>query len=231
MDTCSACAAELPVGAKYCSACGAAVVHAGARGDPSAPEAGSSFESACPREDAAAAGPSLPAEGASPFGAAPSYGAPSTYDAPHYGAPSPYGAPSYGTLPPYWQPPAADWRAAPSAAPYASGASGMASPAPLAGHWPPPATPQSGATAPGIGVAGFILAVLGVFTSGVTCLVGLPLSVVGYVQARREGRPSGLCLAGIIISAVGIAILVAAVIFMLVALAPLTEVAPNPYTY
>jgi hypothetical protein len=80
-------------------------------------------------------------------------------------------------------------------------------------------------------MAGFILAVLGVFTSGVTCLVGLPLSIAGYVQARREGRPSGLCLAGIVISAVGIAILVGVVILMLVALAPLTEVTPNPYTY
>jgi len=47
--------------------------------------------------------------------------------------------------------------------------------------------------APGIGVAGFVLSILGVPA------VGIVLSWVGYAQASREGRRTGLCLAGIII--------------------------------
>ena len=48
-------------------------------------------------------------------------------------------------------------------------------------------------SAPGIGVAGFVLSILGVPA------VGIVLSWVGYAQASREGRRTGLCLAGIII--------------------------------
>jgi hypothetical protein len=71
---------------------------------------------------------------------------------------------------------------------------------------PPPPAPASWAAndreqhvpgqvlgTPGIGIAGFILSLLGI------SLVGIVLSWVGYSQARREGRPKGLCLAGIII--------------------------------
>jgi hypothetical protein len=46
--------------------------------------------------------------------------------------------------------------------------------------------------APGIGVAGFVLSLLGASP------IGIVLSWVGYAQAKREGRQSGLCLAGII---------------------------------
>ena len=53
---------------------------------------------------------------------------------------------------------------------------------------------------PGIGIAGFVLSLLGV------SLIGLILSWIGYREAKREGRPSGLSLAGIIIGAVGLAI-------------------------
>lgn len=47
--------------------------------------------------------------------------------------------------------------------------------------------------APGIGVAGFVLSLLGI------SLIGIILSWIGYAKAKREGRPRGLCLAGIII--------------------------------
>ena len=46
---------------------------------------------------------------------------------------------------------------------------------------------------PGIGIAGFVLSLLGV------SLLGIILSWVGYAKAKREGRPAGLCKAGIII--------------------------------
>jgi multisubunit Na+/H+ antiporter MnhB subunit len=55
---------------------------------------------------------------------------------------------------------------------------------------------QPAAGTPGIGIAGFVLSILGF------SIIGLVLSWVGYAQAKREGRPSGLCLAGIIIGAV-----------------------------
>lgn len=49
------------------------------------------------------------------------------------------------------------------------------------------------AGAPGLGIAGFILSLLGI------SLLGLILSWIGLAQARREGRPTGMCMAGIII--------------------------------
>jgi len=67
------------------------------------------------------------------------------------------------------------------------GAGGIAQ---AAGH-----TAPSGLGAPGIGVAGFVLSLLGV------ALLGLILSWVGLAKARRENRPTGLCVAGIVIGA------------------------------
>jgi len=54
--------------------------------------------------------------------------------------------------------------------------------------------------APGIGVAGFVLSLLGV------ALLGLILSWAGLAKARRENRPTGLCVAGIVIGAAWMAI-------------------------
>lgn len=66
-----------------------------------------------------------------------------------------------------------------------------------AGAPPPLSSMQTAAThspgAPGIGVAGFVLSLLGI------SLIGIILSWIGYAKAKREGRPRGLCLAGIII--------------------------------
>ena len=62
----------------------------------------------------------------------------------------------------------------------------------------PAATNSLGA--PGIGVAGFVLSLLGI------SLIGIILSWIGYAKAKREGRPRGLCLAGIIIGFAWLAI-------------------------
>lgn len=59
-----------------------------------------------------------------------------------------------------------------------------------------PATKPQGA--PGIGVAGFVCVLVGLFVPLVG-IVGLVLSIVGYRQAKREDRPSGLALAGMVI--------------------------------
>ena len=55
---------------------------------------------------------------------------------------------------------------------------------------------------PGIGIAGFVCALFGVFVP-FAGIVGLILSVVGYTQAKRESRPYGLALAGLIIGIIG----------------------------
>ena len=69
---------------------------------------------------------------------------------------------------------------------------------------PPSSSMQAAATysprAPGIGVAGFVLSLLGI------SLIGIILSWIGYAKAKREGRPRGLCLAGIIIGFAWLAI-------------------------
>jgi hypothetical protein len=68
---------------------------------------------------------------------------------------------------------------------------------------------------PGVGVAGFVLVLVGLVVPFVG-LIGFILSIVGYRQARREGLSTGLSLAGMIIgaiaTAIGILILVAIVI-------------------
>ena len=65
------------------------------------------------------------------------------------------------------------------------------------------ATSQGGDLgAPGIGVAGFVLSLLGV------TVIGIILSWVGLAQARREGRPAGLCIAGIVIGFIWVGIIV-----------------------
>lgn len=102
---------------------------------------------------------------------------------------------------------------------------------PPAGTYAPPLIRPAQPGVPGVGLAGFILAILGIATAGVTCLVGLPLSCAGYWQAKREGRPVGLCVAGIVMSAIGVVVVISIVILVIVALLALPETAPNPYTY
>jgi hypothetical protein len=79
------------------------------------------------------------------------------------------------------------------------------------------AASQPAAGIPGIGIAGFVLSVLGV------SVLGLILSWVGYAQARREERPSGLCLAGIIIGAAGLVVTVVIVVIIMSAAAAVSH--------
>lgn len=57
------------------------------------------------------------------------------------------------------------------------------------------------ARAPNIGVAGFVLAVVGIFLPPLG-VVGLVLAVLGYAQAKRSNLPSRLCLAGVILGTI-----------------------------
>ena len=74
----------------------------------------------------------------------------------------------------------------------------------------PPYPPAVGLGTPGIGIAGFIVSLLGF------SLIGIILSWIGYSQAKREGRPKGLCVAGIVIGFVWLLIAVVVVLFMVV---------------
>lgn len=65
--------------------------------------------------------------------------------------------------------------------------------------------------APGVGIAGFILSLIGF------SVLGIILSWVGLSQARRDGRPTGLCVAGIIIGFVWLAISIILVIITVAA--------------
>ena len=68
--------------------------------------------------------------------------------------------------------------------------------------------------APGIGVAGFVCVIIGLFVP-VIGIVGLVLSILGYRQAKREDRPHGLALAGMII---GIVATVASLVLLAIAI-------------
>ena len=54
---------------------------------------------------------------------------------------------------------------------------------------------------PGIGVAGFILVIIGLIVPFVG-LIGFIMSIVGYRQAKREGLSTVLSLAGLIVGAI-----------------------------
>ena len=56
------------------------------------------------------------------------------------------------------------------------------------------APPMSGPGAPGVGIAGVVVSLLGF------SLLGIILSWVGLSQAKREGRPTGVCVAGIVVA-------------------------------
>ena len=64
---------------------------------------------------------------------------------------------------------------------------------------------------PGIGIAGFVCALLGI------PFLGMILSWAGYSQARREGLPTGLCVAGIVIGALSTAFAVFVIIAIILA--------------
>jgi hypothetical protein len=79
------------------------------------------------------------------------------------------------------------------------------------------APPISSLGAPGVGIAGFVLSLLGF------SVLGIILSWVGLSQAKREGRPTGLCVAGIVIGFVWLAISIILVIVTVVAVDSATQ--------
>jgi hypothetical protein len=67
-----------------------------------------------------------------------------------------------------------------------------------------PESPRAGGgrgRAPTVGVAGFVLAVTGLFLPPIG-VVGLVLAALGLAEAKRSNLPSRLCLAGVIIGAI-----------------------------
>ena len=60
---------------------------------------------------------------------------------------------------------------------------------------------QASPGSPGIGVAGFILVIVGLIVPFVG-LAGFIMSIIGYRRAKREGLSTGLSLAGTIIGAI-----------------------------
>ena len=57
---------------------------------------------------------------------------------------------------------------------------------------------DSRARAPSIGVAGFVLAIVGLFLP-LVAIAGLVLATLGAAKAKAEGLPSRLCWAGVVI--------------------------------
>jgi NADH:ubiquinone oxidoreductase subunit K len=67
----------------------------------------------------------------------------------------------------------------------------------------------------GLAIASFVLGLAGPFTNGVCALIGLPLGIVALVQINRsQGKldGKGFAIAGIVISAVMIAVCVVMII-------------------
>ena len=62
----------------------------------------------------------------------------------------------------------------------------------------------------GLSVAGFVCALCGFLTCGITSVVGLILSIIGLSNSKKEGQTDGLAIAGIVISAIPLVILVIA---------------------
>ena len=54
----------------------------------------------------------------------------------------------------------------------------------------------------GLSTAGFICSIVGILTCGLTSIIGLILSIIGFCQSKKKGEKDGLALAGIIISAI-----------------------------
>ena len=70
----------------------------------------------------------------------------------------------------------------------------------------------------GLGIAGFILSLLGAFSP-----IGLVLSIVSLVQAKRVGRGNGLAVAGIVFGVIGTVVLVVVLVASISALSSQTE--------
>ena len=58
----------------------------------------------------------------------------------------------------------------------------------------------------GLTTAGFVLGILGFVTCGLTSLIGLILSIIGLSDSKKKGQADGLAIAGIVLSAIPMAI-------------------------
>ena len=65
-----------------------------------------------------------------------------------------------------------------------------------------------------LSIAGFICSLVGLLTCGITSLIGLILSIIGLSSSKKKGEKDPFALAGIIISAIYIAILILIIIFV-----------------
>lgn len=65
----------------------------------------------------------------------------------------------------------------------------------------------------GLTTGGFICSLLGFITCGITSIIGLILSIIGYSDSKKNGKPDNLALAGIIISVIPLAIVVLFIVF------------------
>lgn len=90
---------------------------------------------------------------------------------------------------------------------------------------PPPPQPGYGAPQqqgnPGIAVAGFVCALVGLLVSWVgwtivLCVVGLVLSIMGRRQAVERGAPTGLATAGIVLGIIGTVIAIIIIVFVII---------------
>ncbi|AKM80221.1 TPA: hypothetical protein DDX46_02700 [Candidatus Saccharibacteria bacterium] len=74
----------------------------------------------------------------------------------------------------------------------------------------------------GLSVAGFSVSIVALLTNafliGIPAIVGFILSLIGRIQTKRSGAPSGLALAGIIISSVSAVLTLFVYGFVLIAM-------------
>ncbi|PZR54961.1 hypothetical protein DNL40_00745 [Xylanimonas oleitrophica] len=152
--------------------------------------------------------------GSQPDGGQPSpYGRPAPHGQP---APADGGPPADGRPPSYAQPPAYGQPSADG-----PGAGYGATGAPPYGQQPYPAGPGQAAPADpgrGLGIAGFVLALLGPLT-----VVGLVVSIVALIRSRKAGRGNGFAVAGIVLGAIGTVLLAVAAFAFVVGLNQYTE--------
>src|SRR4030042_476949 len=88
------------------------------------------------------------------------------------------------------------------------------------------AQPSSSVKTSGLAIASLVLAVCGIFTCGLTAIIGLILGIVGLCAIRKRAdqlKGRGLAIAGIVVSAVTIVILPFIAIMMAILMPALAQ--------
>ena len=67
----------------------------------------------------------------------------------------------------------------------------------------------------GTSIAGFVCSIFGIFTCGISSIIGLVLSIMGLSESKKNKQKDGLAIAGIIISSLYILIVIAVIIMVL----------------